>query len=121
LNGRFRDGVALKDRRFSVGPLGDLTMTSLSMADAGEYSCRAENVYGAAETVSVVEVLRRADAGSRETGNAVVKNVGDNVTLTCDVKFDPRLKAEARLRWFFKQVPILRMRIFYIHNYLIKI
>ena len=93
----------MKEKRFSVGPLGDLTMTSLSMNDAGEFLCRAENIYGVAETVSNVEVLRRADAGNRESGNAVVKNVGENVTLVCDVTFDPRLRSESRVRWFFRE------------------
>ena len=101
-NFRSRDGIPLNDRRFSVGPLGDLTMSLLSMTDAGEYSCRAENIYGIAETVSKVEVLRRADAGNRESGNAVVKNVAENTTLVCDVSFDPRLRSETRVRWFFK-------------------
>jgi hypothetical protein len=78
-------------------------MTLLSLNDGGEYLCRAENIYGVAETVSIVEVLRRADAGHRESGNAVVKNVGENVTLVCDVTFDPRLRSEARVRWFFRE------------------
>jgi hypothetical protein len=46
--------------------------------------------------------LRRADAGNRESGNAVVKNVAENTTLVCDVSFDPRLRSETRVRWFFK-------------------
>jgi hypothetical protein len=77
-------------------------MTSLSLSDAGEFTCRAENIYGISETISNVEVLRRADAGSRESGNAVVKNVGENASLVCDVSFDPRLRSETRVRWFYK-------------------
>ena len=101
-NFRFKNGEPLVDRRFSVGTLGDLTLTFLSLNDAGEFVCRAENIYGTAETISNVEVLRRADAGNRESGNAVVKNVAENVSLVCDVSFDPRLRSETRVRWFYK-------------------
>ena len=68
-NFRFKNGEPLVDRRFSVGTLGDLTLTFLSLNDAGEFVCRAENIYGTAETISIVEVLRRADAGNRESGS----------------------------------------------------
>ncbi len=86
--------------------LGDLVIFSVSLEDEGMYICEAANIYGTIQSLSRVEVMRKAAKTNTEGMKEIVKNIKENVSLTCDVSYDPRLHEDVTVSWSKYEKPI---------------
>eukprot|EP00094_Tigriopus_californicus_P008856 TCALIF_08537-PA protein Name:"Similar to Hmcn2 Hemicentin-2 (Mus musculus)" AED:0.16 eAED:0.19 QI:0/-1/0/1/-1/1/1/0/1771 len=85
--------------RFVMSTLGDLSIRSVRLEDQGTYVCQARNIYGSIETLSELQVIKKAAQDSRGLTRELTKSVHDNVTLPCDVSYDPRIHEETEFIW----------------------
>ena len=79
--------------------LGDLKISDVSLDDQGSYTCLADNVYGTIQTNTSVEVIKRAVPDLKKRVRDITKAMRDNVTLGCDISYDPRVHHETDFVW----------------------
>lgn len=97
-----KDGKRLlgqSNNRFVKSALGDLSIHWVRLEDQGTYVCQASNIYGSIETLSQLEVIKKAAQDSRGLTRELTKSVHSNVTLPCDISYDPRIHEETEFIW----------------------
>ena len=68
-----------------------------AIQDAGEYTCKAENVFGTAQKSVNVTVLRKTTIKAPEAETKIAP--GEAATLECIFETDPLLAGSVEVKW----------------------
>ena len=75
--------------------VGDIEIVALK--DAGEYNCKAKNIFGTAEKSLRVTVLRKTTIKAPNAETKIAP--GESATLECIYETDPFLGESVELKW----------------------
>ena len=72
-----------------------------AIQDAGEYACKAANVFGTAKKSVNVTVLRKTTIEASDAGTKIAP--GESATLECIFETDPLLAGSVEVEWIKKR------------------
>ena len=72
-----------------------------AIQDAGEYTCKAENVFGTAKKSVNVTVLRKTTIEAPDAETKIAP--GESATLECIFETDPLLAGSVEVKWLKKR------------------